>query len=134
MKEERVVVIFGMRVRGSLDPAAVAVAELLADLRARKGYAKPMIAIEDGPAAIAKTKDDLIAVDDLIAPLAVEARQLQNEAWGPMMQAKQDKGSFARQIERYADIYTSRVSNLLFPGPYATFRMGRHDLPHDPHA
>ena len=36
------------------------------------------------------------------------------------------------QIERYADIYTSRVSNLLFPGPYATFRMGRLALPHDP--
>ncbi|MEN8238545.1 MAG: 5'-nucleotidase domain-containing protein, partial [Actinomycetota bacterium] len=109
-------------------------AERLADLRARKGYAQPLIDLEDGSAAIAGTKNDLIAVDNLIAPLAIEAGQLQNEAWGPMMRAGADKSLFARQVERYADIYTSRVSNLLFPGPYATFRMSRLDLPHDPHA
>lgn len=107
-------------------------AEQLADLRASKGYAEPMIALDDGPAAIAKTEADLVAVEDQLAPLAVEASQLQNEAWGPMMRADADKSLFARQIERYADIYTSRVSNLLFPGPYATFRMERLDLPHDP--
>jgi hypothetical protein len=49
-----------------------------------------------------------------------------------MMRAGADKSLLARQVERYADIYTSRVSNLLYPGPYAMFRIGRLDLPHDP--
>jgi hypothetical protein len=50
-----------------------------------------------------------------------------------MMRAGADKSLLARQVERYADIYTSRVSNLLYPGPYATYRTSRLDLPHDPH-
>ncbi|MEN8235033.1 MAG: HAD-IG family 5'-nucleotidase [Actinomycetota bacterium] len=108
-------------------------AERLADLRAREGYAEPMIEIADGSAAISTTRNELLALDDTIAPLAIEAGQLRNEAWGQMMRAGADKSLLARQIERYADIYTSRVSNLLYPGPYAMFRMGRQDLPHDPH-
>ena len=43
--------------------------------------------------------------------------RLRNEAWGPLMRAGQDKSLFARQVERYADVYTSRVSNLLVPEP-----------------
>ncbi len=107
-------------------------AEMLADLRRTKGYADPMIDLGDDARAIARTREALLAIDDVIAPLAIGAGQLQNEKWGPMMRAGADKSLFARQIERYADIYTSRVSNLLYPGPYATFRMGRLDLPHDP--
>jgi hypothetical protein len=48
------------------------------------------------------------------------------------MRAGVDNSLFARQVERYADIYTSRVSNFLVPGPYAMLRAGRLDLPHDP--
>ena len=50
------------------------------------------------------------------------------------MRAGADKSLFARQVERYADLYTSRVSNFLWPGPYAMLRAGRLDMPHDPHA
>ena len=38
---------------------------------------------------------------------------LGNATWGPLMRAGNDKGLFARQVERYADVYTSRVSNFL---------------------
>ncbi|MEN8040661.1 MAG: 5'-nucleotidase domain-containing protein, partial [Actinomycetota bacterium] len=108
-------------------------AERLADQRDRIGYADPMIPVENGPSTIARTKSELVALNNRIAPLSIEAGQLQSEVWGPMMRAGTDKSMFARQIERYADIYTSRVSNLLYPGPYATFRMGHLDLPHDAH-
>jgi len=37
----------------------------------------------------------------------------------------------ARQIERYADIYTSRVSNLLLHTPFVYLRSNRGSLPHD---
>ncbi|MEN8113620.1 MAG: HAD-IG family 5'-nucleotidase [Actinomycetota bacterium] len=108
-------------------------AERLADLRARKSYAEPMIEIPDGHEVVTETRNELLALDDTIAPLAIEAGQLRSEAWGLMMRAGADKSMFAGQIERYADIYTSRVSNLLYPGPYAMYRMERTDLPHDPH-
>ena len=34
-------------------------------------------------------------------------------------------------IESYADVYTSRVSNLLFQTPFAYLRSPRGSLPHD---
>ena len=104
----------------------------LASLRMRGGHATPMIDVPDVSVAITETRDELLELDDVIAPLAIEAGHLRNEAWGLMMRAGADKSLLARQVERYADIYTSRVSNLLYPGPYAMFRIGRLDLPHDP--
>ena len=105
----------------------------LAALRSRSGHAAPMTDVPDVATSITATRDELLALDDEIAPLAIEAGHLRSPAWGLMMRAGADKSLLARQVERYADIYTSRVSNLLYPGPYAMFRIGRLDLPHDPH-
>ncbi len=41
-------------------------------------------------------------------------------------------GNLARQIERYADIYLSRVSNFAFHTPFVYLRSPRGSLPHDP--
>ncbi len=71
------------------------------------------------------------ALDDQIAPLARESGRLGNPTWGPIMRAGNDKSLFARQVERYADIYTSRASNFLFETPFAFLRAPRGSLPHD---
>jgi hypothetical protein len=47
------------------------------------------------------------------------------------MHAGNDKSRLARQIERHADIYTSRVSNLQFLTPFGYLRAARGRLPHD---
>ena len=47
------------------------------------------------------------------------------------MRAGSDTSLFARQVERYADIYTSRVTNLLAETPFAYLRATRTSLPHD---
>ena len=47
------------------------------------------------------------------------------------MRAGNDKSLFARQVEKYADVYTSRVSNLRFETPFAYLRAARGSLPHD---
>jgi 5'-nucleotidase len=107
-------------------------AQQLARLRAAEGHADPRGSSEDHLASIAETEAELSQLSQLMAPLKDQASRLQNHGWGTLTRAKQDKSLFFRQIERYADIYTSRVSNLLYPGPYATFRMGRLALPHDP--
>jgi 5'-nucleotidase len=70
-------------------------------------------------------------LDERIGPLARAAGELGNRRWGPLMRAGSDKSLFARQVERYADIYTSRVSNLGLRTPYAYLRAARTSLPHD---
>ena len=71
------------------------------------------------------------ALDDRAAPLARAASELGNPTWGPLMRAGNDKSLFARQVERYADVYTSRASNLRHPTPYGYLRAARGSLPHD---
>ncbi|MBI5509293.1 MAG: HAD-IG family 5'-nucleotidase [Deltaproteobacteria bacterium] len=74
---------------------------------------------------------ELSEMDDKIAPLARRASELANPRWGLLMRAGNDKSLLARQIERYADIYTSRVSNLGACTPFAYLRAPRGSLPHD---
>jgi 5'-nucleotidase len=72
------------------------------------------------------------ALDEQIAPLSRKASELVNPSWGPLMRAGNDKSHLARQIERHADVYTSRVANLLYETPFAYLRSPRGSLPHDP--
>ncbi|MBW1879070.1 MAG: HAD-IG family 5'-nucleotidase [Deltaproteobacteria bacterium] len=72
------------------------------------------------------------ALDREISPLASAAGELANKRWGPPLRAGNDKSHLARQVERYADIYTSRVSNFLHHTPYLYLRASRGSLPHDP--
>ncbi len=69
-----------------------------------------------------------------IAPLAAAVASTPNERWGSLLYAGNDKSHLARQVERSADIYTSRVSNFLFRTPFAYLRSQRGTLPHDPAA
>jgi predicted nucleic acid-binding Zn-ribbon protein len=75
--------------------------------------------------------EQLQALDEQIAPLARQAAQLNNVRWGQIMRAGNDKSHLARQIERYADVYTSRVSNFLQQTPFVYLRSPRGSLPHD---
>lgn len=80
---------------------------------------------------IAKVRSRLLALDEQIAPLARQAVELLSDRWGLLMRAGNDKSHLARQIERYADMYMSRVSNLLEQTPFAYLRAPRGSLPHD---
>lgn len=77
-------------------------------------------------------REQLVDLDTEIAPLARQASTLSHERWGLPMRAGNDKSHLARQVERYADVYTSRVSNFLFATPFVYFRSTRGSLPHDP--
>ncbi len=79
-----------------------------------------------------KLRNRMVALDEQIAPLAKASSELLNPRWGLLMRAGNDKSHLARQIERYADIYTSRVANLLLRTPFEYLRSPRGSLPHDP--
>jgi HAD superfamily 5'-nucleotidase-like hydrolase len=71
------------------------------------------------------------ALDQRIAPMVRRSGQIGHEHWGPLLRAGNDKSRLARQIERHADVYTSRVSNLLHLTPFGYLRAARGSLPHD---
>jgi len=105
----------------------------LALQRRKAGYGPPP---EDLPSVLEATTQEiriqLQALDAEIGPLAQASTELTNERWGLLTRAGNDKSHLARQVERYADVYTSRVSNFLHATPFAYFRSPRGSLPHDP--
>jgi HAD superfamily 5'-nucleotidase-like hydrolase len=108
---------------------------LIAVARLERQHAKAGLS-ESDPRQLETEIDRLQAhlerLDDEIAPMAQAAGALRNEEWGPLMRSGNDKSLFARQVERYADVYTSRVSNFGLETPYAFLRAARGSLPHDP--
>ena len=70
-------------------------------------------------------------IDAAIGPLARASGELMNGHWGLIMRAGNDKSHLSRQVESYADIYMSRVSNFMHLTPFAYLRSPRSSLPHD---
>jgi 5'-nucleotidase len=81
---------------------------------------------------VGRLRSELVALDDRLGPLARCAQELSNPHWGLLLRTGNDKSHLARQLERSADVYTSRVSNFLLHTPFAYFRSRRGTLPHDP--
>ncbi|TVQ97980.1 MAG: HAD family hydrolase [Deltaproteobacteria bacterium] len=80
---------------------------------------------------IHRLRSEIDAIDAEIAPLAQAAATLFHPEWGLLLRAGNDKSHLARQLERHADIYMSRVSNFLHATPFAFLRSPRGFLPHD---
>jgi HAD superfamily 5'-nucleotidase-like hydrolase len=101
--------------------------------RLEAGYGSPdAVTASELHAALHRLRRAQEELDDRIGPLARSAAELLNPRWGLLMRTGNDKSHLARQVERHADIYTSRVSNFLFATPFAYFRARRGSLPHDP--
>ncbi len=65
----------------------------------------------------------LCRLDEAIAPMVQSDGAMFNERWGHLSRAGvNDKSQLTRQIEKYADVYTSRVSNFQRYTPFQYFR------------
>jgi hypothetical protein len=51
--------------------------------------------------------------------------------WGSLLKEETEKSSFGDQVEEYACLYTSRVSNFLAYSPLQYFRSPRDLMPHE---
>ena len=87
---------------------------------------------EDVKRRLRQLRESLVELDARLAPLAKASGELLNRRWGLLMRSGNDKSHLAQNIERYADIYMSRVSNLLAYTPFVYLRASRGSLPHDP--
>lgn len=122
-----------MREKGTLE-ARLSLARLALQ-RLHAGYGPaPTLDAATLEARVQDLRGQLLALDAEIGPLARAGTELTNSRWGLLTRAGNDKSHLTRQIERYADIYTSRVSNFLHATPFAYFRSPRGSLPHDPGA
>jgi len=74
-------------------------------------------------------------LDEKIGPVLESDGELFNKRWGWLSRAGLwDKSHLTRQIEKYADIYTSRVSNFLHYTPFMYFQSQEQTLAHDAHS
>ena len=71
-------------------------------------------------------------LDARIGPLLAQDGEHFNKRWGYLSRAEyNDKSQLAMQIEKYADLYTSRVSNFLPYTPFVYFRSASQKIAHD---
>ena len=81
--------------------------------------------------AINTLSADMREIDEYIQRIVEIEGSHVNQYWGYMSRAGfADKSHLMRQIEKYADIYTSRVSNLLPYSPFKQFLCQRQSLAH----
>lgn len=115
---------------GQQQTIATAINRLKTLLGRRKGrYGPPVSESEDVLLArLDALEQEALVLSEALAELPTEDHQ---QRWGAMMRCDNDKSHLAFQVERYADIYTSRVSNFLYATPYACFQAPRSRLPHD---
>lgn len=87
---------------------------------------------EEAEARMLEIREQLVALDTEISPLAQVSSTLMNHNWGLLSRTGNDKSLLARQMENYADIYMACVGDFLYATPFAYLRSHRGSLPHDP--
>lgn len=76
--------------------------------------------------------EEALAQRDLLIRNLVEERERKvHPVWGELMKVGLERSRFADQVEDYACLYTSRVSNLRFYSPAKRFISSYDLLPHD---
>lgn len=80
-------------------------------------------------------------IDELSAEKAAVREELRSKlrsyhshfhpVWGELMKTGHQNSRFAAQVENYACLYTSRLSNLSYYSPTKSFRSTRDLMPHD---
>lgn len=104
----------------------------LEEQRVRSNYAdKPEATARELGGKQREMRERLARLDEAIGPFARSSTELTNRRWGLLLRTGNDKSHLARQIERYADIYMSRVSNFLPATPFVFLRSHRGSMPHD---
>jgi hypothetical protein len=74
---------------------------------------------------------ELEKMNQRISELLIELKKYFNPYWGEIFRAGSEVSHFAEQVERYACIYMTKVSDLLEYSPNTYFRPPRHLLPHE---
>lgn len=80
---------------------------------------------------IEKLRHDLRAATAQHRTVEAEIDHAFNPYWGPLFREGYEVSKFGEQVEAYACVYTSRVSNFRFYSPMQYFRGPRDRMPHE---
>lgn len=75
--------------------------------------------------------DQMEKMDSKLSELLKQYKQNFNMYWGEVMRAGNEESYFAGQVERYACIYMSKISDMLHYSPRTYFRPRKRLLPHE---
>lgn len=91
--------------------------------------------IEDNHQKFQKEIESLLkqisALDRKLSPLIQEQQAIFNSYWGEVMRVGLEESYFAYQVERFACIYMSRLTDLLEFSPRTYFRAPKRLMPHE---
>jgi HAD superfamily 5'-nucleotidase-like hydrolase len=104
------------------DPAHEPLASAAPTVEAAKQEAKRRL--DELRAALKTASDELEQLD-------LDVDKAFNPYWGAMFREATENSRFGQQVEDYACVYTSRVSNFLAYSPLRYFRSPRDHMPHE---
>jgi len=81
--------------------------------------------------AIERVRGRLRQSDAELETIDRRADQRFHPFWGSLLKDENEESSFGAQVEEYACLYTSRVSNFLFYSPQQYFRSPRDEMAHE---
>lgn len=81
--------------------------------------------------AVERIRGQLRALDAELVTLERSIGERFHPYWGSLLKEANEASSFGDQVEEYACLYTSRVSNFLAYSPLQYFRSPRDVLPHE---
>jgi HAD superfamily 5'-nucleotidase-like hydrolase len=95
-------------------------------------YAKRIEANEHFDASLReKYMDEIHSIDKKLSDEIAQYQQCFNPYWGEINRSGQEVSRFAEQVEKYACIYMSRISDLLEYSPRTYFRPLKRPLAHE---
>jgi 5'-nucleotidase len=104
----------------------------------RQGAQEAVPGVPDIQTAQRAVKSDIDRLRGELKRVYAEHRTLERETdhafnphWGPIFREGYEISKFGEQVEAYACVYTSRVSNLRFYSPMQYFRGPRDRMPHE---
>ncbi len=81
--------------------------------------------------SISEVQEAIERIDSQISPLIEKSKTVFNPIWGEIMRAGNEESYFANQVDRFADIYMAKLSDLLSISPIYYFRSPRRPLVHE---
>jgi 5'-nucleotidase len=81
--------------------------------------------------AIERVRGRLRLVDGELHAIERRIDQRFHPFWGSLLKEENEESSFGSQVEEYACLYTSRVSNFLLYSPQQYFRSPRDEMAHE---
>jgi hypothetical protein len=82
-------------------------------------------------ARITKTNQNLLIIKEKEKKEIKKYHLELHPIWGELMKTGRQNSRFATQVETYACLYTSKLTNLIHYRPNKNFRAVRDFMPHD---